>query len=125
MSTCPWHLTPTNLLLLCLRRLLDRRMRRRQPRDRHAERRAAHVVQSNAVAELNGARVAAVFAADAALEILAGLAAELHGHRNQLADAARVERLERVALQDFLLDVLRQEAARVVAAVAKGHLRQV
>ena len=49
--------------------LFDGGLRRGEPRDRHAERRAAHVVQPGAVAELDRLGVAAVLAADADLEV--------------------------------------------------------
>src|SRR5688500_1962642 len=122
----------TDLLLLRLpvaRRaalaFLDRGMRGGQSGDGDAEGGAADVVEADRVAELDRLRVAAVFAADAALEVRVRLAAELHAHADQLADAAEVDRLERVALEQLLLDVLGEEDARVVAAVAEGHLRQV
>src|SRR2546425_12529056 len=44
-------------------RLLQRRLRRREARDRDAERRARHVIQPAPVAELDRARLAAVLAA--------------------------------------------------------------
>ena len=47
----------------------ERRLRRREPRDRHAVRRAGHVVEPDPVAELDRARIAAVLAADADLEL--------------------------------------------------------
>src|SRR3954471_7534220 len=78
-------------------RFLDRRVRCGQSRDRDAEGRAAHVVQADVVAELDGFRVAAVLAADAALEIAAHAAALLDGHADQLADAGRVDALEGIA----------------------------
>src|SRR4051812_26392866 len=63
----------TALLLLPLLsstlRLLDRRMCRGKARDGDSEGGAAHVVQAHVVAELDAAGVAAVFAADAALEV--------------------------------------------------------
>ena len=90
---------------------LKRRLGRGQPGDRHAEGRAAHVVEADLVAELDRRRVAAVFAADAALQVLracCGPCCTAISH--ELADAADVERLERVALEDFLLQVVGQEA---------------
>jgi hypothetical protein len=53
---------------LCLALLFDGRLGRSETRDRHAIRRAAHVGQANAMAELDGIGVAAVFAADAELD---------------------------------------------------------
>src|SRR5262245_2748387 len=51
-STC--HACSASPLLLPR---LQRRLRRRQPRDRHAERRAAHVIQPDLVAELDTVRL--------------------------------------------------------------------
>ena len=59
------------------------RLRRRQPGDRHAERRAAHVVQADLVAEHHAGGVAAVFAADADLELACDAAALLDAHLHQ------------------------------------------
>jgi hypothetical protein len=55
---------------------------------------------------------------------LAGGAALLDGHLDQLADAGLVERLERVVLEDALRRS-RAGSPDVVAAVAEGHLREV
>ena len=46
----------------------ERGLRRREPRDRHAERRARHVIELDLMAERDRSRVAAMFAADADLE---------------------------------------------------------
>src|SRR5689334_22706178 len=62
-------LTPADLRLAA-RILTQRRLRRRKPRDRHAERRARYVVQIHLVAERDRRRIAAVLAADADLEAL-------------------------------------------------------
>src|SRR5262245_55034251 len=51
----------------------QRRLCRRESGDRHTERRAAHVVHPNAVAEHHALWIAAVFAADAHLQMLAVL----------------------------------------------------
>src|SRR5438552_17569644 len=74
------------LLLLCA--LLNHRMRRRQPRDWDSERRTTHIIQPHPIAELYALRIAAVFAADAALQVLARLPAQLDGHLDQLPHAA-------------------------------------
>src|SRR5439155_9913763 len=50
-------------------RLVERRLRRGQARQRDAERRAADVVQAELVAERDRARLAAVLAADAQLHV--------------------------------------------------------
>jgi hypothetical protein len=59
--------------------------------DGHAVRRAAHVVEAELVAELHRVRIAAVFAADAELDVGAGAAALGHGDLHELADAGLVE----------------------------------
>src|SRR3954463_13496671 len=89
--------------LFLFRPVLNRSVRCREARDGDAEGGAAHVIESHVVAELDGLGIAAVFAADAALEILARRASLLNGHPHQYSDAAGVEGLERVALEDFLL----------------------
>src|SRR6185436_16592734 len=55
--------------------LPQRRLGRRQPRDRDSERRARHVVELDLMAERDRGWVAAVLAADANLEVLADAAA--------------------------------------------------
>ena len=82
---------------------LPARPARRPGGRRHAERRAAHVGQAEAMAELHGVRVATVFAADAQLDARTGLAALLHRDLHQLADAGLVDRGERILLDDFQL----------------------
>src|SRR6185503_19058992 len=62
-----------------------------EPRDRNAERRAADVVQPEAVAEIDAARIAAVLAADADLQVGARGAAEVDGDLHEVADAALIE----------------------------------
>ena len=84
------------------------RLRRGQSGDRHAERRARHVVHADLVAERDAVGVTAVLAADPDLQVLAvlllaRLAALGHADLDQLADAVDVDRLERVDRQDLLL----------------------
>src|SRR4051812_31256788 len=50
-------------------RMDDRRLRRGDPRDRHPERRAGHVVEPRHVEELDRVGVSPVLAADAELEV--------------------------------------------------------
>src|SRR5690606_13416666 len=57
-----------------------------EPGDGDAERRRTHVVQAGLVAELDAARVAAVLAANAKLDVRARLAAALDGDADQLTD---------------------------------------
>ena len=81
----------------------------RQTGDRHTERRAGNVVQANLVAEHDGGRIAAVLAADAELDVRAGLLAELSSHLNELADAILVKAGERIRLVDLLVVVRAKE----------------
>src|SRR5271156_1480401 len=84
---------------LLLRRL-DRCLRRRQPRDRNPVRRARHVIQPEAMAQLDARRIAAMLAANADLQTLVRLPPELDSNSHQLADADWVQLRERVLLID-------------------------
>src|SRR5436305_15253870 len=65
--------------------LLQRRLRRRKPRDRQAVRRAGHIVEADLVTELDRRRVAAVLAADAELQLGLDAAALRDGDLHQAA----------------------------------------
>src|ERR1051325_8299728 len=104
---------------------LQLRLRRSEARHRHAVRWSGDVVQAAGAEEADGIGGSAVLAADADLEVRVRSAAALRAELHQLPDALLVDRLERVLLQDFLVDVLRQERAGVVARVAERHLCQV
>src|SRR4029078_3691101 len=99
-------------------RLLERGLRRRQPRKRDAVRRAAHVVEADPVAELDRRRLAAVLAADAELDVRLRLPPPLDADPHQVALALLVERLEGVPLEHTVLEVEREELALGVVA---GH----
>src|SRR3954469_18931705 len=106
--------------------LLQRRLSRRPPRQRHAIGRAADVVEPEAVAERDRVGLAAVLAADAQLQVVLDAAAALDRDAHQVADTILVERLERVALEHAVLEVARQELAlRVVAREAERGLGEV
>ena len=77
------------------------------------------------MAELDGLGIAAVFAADADLEVGAGFAALDGRHLDELADAVLIERGEGVLLEDSLGQVLGQELVDVVAREAEGGLGEV
>ena len=115
------HLNATILLS----GIFDGSLSSSQTGDRHTEGRAADVVQTNVVAELHARGVAAVLAADAQTQIVAGLAAIMGSHLDQLADADLIQMLERIALVDLVLVVCAQELGSVITAEAKGHLGQV
>src|SRR5262249_40039182 len=101
------------------------RLRRRQPGDWHSERRAAHVIQPDLVAEFDAVGVAAVFAADADFEVGVRRAASFDTQFHQAADAVEVDGLKRVARHKVVFQVDADEAAVVVAAHAKSSLRKV
>src|SRR5438270_11219384 len=104
----------------------DHRLRRGQPGDGHAEGGARHVVEPDAVEEVDRLRVPAVLAAHAQLEIGPGGPAPRHGVVDQLTDAGLVDGLERVALEQAFLEVGGHHAAlHVVAGEAEGHLGQI
>src|SRR5207244_7804144 len=94
-------------------------------RDRHAERRAGHVVEPDLVAEGDRGRIAAVLAADADLEPAPSLAPALDADAYQFADALAVDRHERIGREDAARRVRPEEARGVVAADAERRLRQV
>ena len=77
------------------------------------------------MAELDGGRVAAMLAADAQLDVGAGLAAAFGSHLDQLANAVLIQSGEGIVLIDLVLIVGIQELAGVVTAEAEGHLGQV
>ena len=77
------------------------------------------------MAELDGRRIAAVFAADAAVKLGICALAEFYSHIHELADAGGIELGEGVELVDLVLVIRGQELACIVAREAEGHLRQV
>src|SRR4029077_4608028 len=105
--------------------LAERRLRGGKPRDRHAERRARHVVEPDLVADRRGCRIAAVLAANAELERVARLAAAVRRDADQFADALAVERNERIGLENAFGGVGAEEARRIIARDAERGLRQV
>ena len=96
-----------------------------QTGDGHTEGGAGHIVQAHLVAELHGSGVAAVLAADAHMDVGAGLMAQLDGHGHQLAHALLIQVGEGIGLVDLILVVIIQELARVVTGEAEGHLSQI
>ena len=74
--------------------------------DRDTVRAAGNVVQADLMAELNGSRVAAVFTADAQLDVRAGLTAQLGSHLDQLADANLIEVCKRIELINLTVIVI-------------------
>src|SRR5881296_3355981 len=88
--------------------LLERRLRRGETGDGHAERRAGHVVHAHMVTELHRRGLAAVLSTNADLQVGPGSPAEPDRQLDELADALLVEHLERVVLEDSVLHVKRE-----------------
>src|SRR4051794_23609170 len=95
---------------------VERRLRGSEPRDRYTEGRAADVVQAGHVEERDRIGVAAVLAANPELEPRVPLAADPCGQSHEPANAGLVDRLERAAIDDLLLEVGRQDPALDVVA---------
>src|SRR5437764_9879438 len=103
-----------------------RRLRRRDPGDRHPERRAAHVVESRQLEELDRFRIAPVLAADPQLEIGLRLASGPRGQPDEPPHAEPVARVDRAAVETASLYVaLEEPALHVVAREAERGLGQV
>lgn len=108
-------------LLFCL----DRSLSGGESCDGNTERAAGNVAQTDVVAELHGGGVAALLAADAQLDVRAGLTAKFGSHLDEAADAGLIQLGERIGLVDLAVIVGSEELARVVTAEAVGQLGQV
>ena len=110
------HLNVSNKPSLLVRNALPHsRLRRRESSDRNPVRGTAHVVQPDFVTESDGARLAAVFAADAELEVRLDASPLLNSDLHQLTNAGLINRLERIDSQDFLRNIRFEELVRVVS----------
>ena len=85
-----------------------------QTRDRHTERRAGHIVQTDLVAELYGAGVTAVLTADTAVQLGTGSFTVLHSHLHQLANSVTIQLGEGIVLKDLGVIVSVQELTGVI-----------
>src|SRR4029077_11134817 len=107
------------------RQIAECGLRRGEPRNRHPEWRTRNVIKADLVTERHRGRIAAVFAANAELELLPHFAAALGGNADQFADAVAIERYERIARQNAFGRVNAQKACRIVAADAECGLREI
>src|SRR5438552_2614847 len=87
---------------LCLPRdvFSERSLRGGKASDRNAERRAGHVIEAGVVTEGHRGRIAAVFAADANLELAPRPPAALDPDLHQFADALAIDGDERIGGED-------------------------
>ena len=83
--------------------------------DRHAERTAGNVVQTDFMAEGDGAGFSAMFATDTQSDIFAGGATLGDRDTDEFADAFGIENLERIVIVDAPLDVIAEEFTGIVA----------
>ena len=81
------------------------RLRRSQSRNRHAWPRTGDIGEADAVAKMDGRRMAAMLTADAYLEVRPGFASFNHGQFHQFADPLLVQHLERVVLENSGFDI--------------------
>ena len=97
-------------------RLRERRLRRRQPGERDAVGRARDVVEPEPVAEGDRARLAAVLPADPELDPGLRPPAALDRDPHEIPHSVLVQHLERVPLEDAVLEVEGEELALGVVA---------
>src|SRR2546425_5558476 len=103
----------------------DSRLGCREPGNRDAVGRAAHVVEPGLGAKLDRGRVAAVLAADTHLETFPGCPALRRCYFDEPPNSFRIEYREGVRKPDLLLDVGIDDLAAVVAREPERRLRQV
>src|ERR1700733_7986415 len=92
----PFRTNLDRCLRLAADRLAERGLRGGEACDRHAVRRAGDVIETDLVTERHRGRIAAMFAADADLQVGTGLAATRDADLDQFADAVAIDRDERI-----------------------------
>jgi len=100
-------------------------MGRREPRDGDAIGRTAHIVQSEFMAELDRAGIAAVFTADAELNPWAGLPAAGDGLSHQGPHPFSVEHREGICFHNIGRSIKIDELRRIVARETERGLSEV
>ena len=83
--------------------------------DRHTERRAGHIVQTDLVAELYGAGVTAVLTADTAVELWINWLTKFKSHFHKLAYTVLVELSKWIVLVDLCIIVSIEELTSVIS----------
>src|SRR6476660_5612658 len=101
---------------LACRILAERGLRRRQPCDRHAERRARDIIERELVAEGHRGWIATVLAANADLELGARLATAFDPDAHKLAHALAVDGDEGIKRNNSARHVEAEKARRVITA---------
>ena len=84
-------------------------MGRRQSGDRHPEGRAGNIIEPHVVALSDRLRIAAVFAANAALQVRIDGASFFYSDGHQFADSVLVDGGERIVRQDLVFHIIDQK----------------
>ena len=98
------------LFAFALFSLVQCRLRGCEAGDRHAKRRAAHIVKSDRMAEFDTFWLASMFAAYSQFDVLTGLPGAITSNLHELADTVLVDRRKRIRRDDLVFKVGRQEA---------------
>src|SRR2546428_3738858 len=101
------------------------RLRGSEARDRHAIRRAGDVIEIAASEKADRIGIAAMFAADADLQLFVRAASAFGTDAYELADTFLVDGFEWILRQNIFLHIFGQEASSVIARIAERHLREV
>src|SRR5207245_2195582 len=107
------------------RALAERRLGGGEAGNRHPERGTRHIVEPDLMAERHRGRVAAVFTANAELEVAARLAPSFGGDLHELADAVTVDRHERVDRKNPQARIRAEEARGIITADAERGLGEI
>ena len=91
--------------------------------DGNAVGRAGDVVQADRVAKLYGARLTAMFTADANLQLRADAPTGSYGDANQLPNTILIQHLKRIVGNYTTFDVIRKEPTGIVPAETECGLR--
>src|SRR5215469_8646780 len=86
---------------------------------------ARDVIQADRMAKLHGARLAAMFTADADLQLRADAPTGRNGNANQLPNTVLIQNLKRIVRYYTTFDVIRKEPTSVVSAESERGLRQI
>jgi hypothetical protein len=77
---------------------------------------AGDVIQADRMAELHGARLTAMFTADADLQLGADAPTGRYGNANQLPNTVLIQHLKRIVGNYTTFDVIRKEPTRIISA---------
>src|SRR5438105_10257058 len=84
---------------------------------------ARDVIQADRMAELHGARLTAMFTADADLQLGADAPTGRYGNANQLPNTVLIQHLKGIVGNYTTFDIIRKEPTGIVSAEAERGLR--